>query len=47
MIPIVALAAEALRVPSAYRLTKRKIVLLLPLHYVFKRVAWFVGFAIG
>lgn len=47
MIPIVALAAEALRVPGAYRLTKRKIVLLLPLHYIFKRVAWLVGFAIG
>lgn len=44
MLPPVAIVAEFFRVPTAYRLTRRKIVLLLPFHYTFKRVAWFSGF---
>jgi len=44
MIPPVALTIELLRVPGAYKLTRQKIVLLLPLHYTFKRVAWALGF---
>ena len=44
MLPPVAIAAELLRVPSAYELTRRKVVLLLPIHYIFKRIAWFLGF---
>jgi len=44
MFPPVALAREVLRVPAAYKLTREKRVLFLPFHYIFKRVAWSVGF---
>jgi len=44
MLPPVAVTAELLRVPAAYKLTYRKAVFLLPLHYIFKRIAWFLGF---
>jgi len=44
MMPPVALLMELLRVPTAYRLTRNMAVLLLPLHYLFKRIAWFFGF---
>ncbi|MCL1977742.1 MAG: glycosyltransferase [Candidatus Bathyarchaeota archaeon] len=44
MLPPVAVLAELRRVPEAYRLTGQKIVVLLPFHYVFKRIAWFLGF---
>ena len=44
MLPPVALAAELFRVAAAYRLTRRKAVLLLPFHYAFKRIAWCLGF---
>ncbi len=47
MVPPVAFAVEFFRVPAAYRLTRRKIVLFLPLHYAFKRIAWFFGFVSG
>ncbi|HVP93273.1 MAG TPA: glycosyltransferase [Acidobacteriota bacterium] len=43
LLPPVAIIAESIRVPAAYRLTHRKVVLLLPLHYVFKRTAWLLG----
>jgi len=43
--PPVVLAIELSRVVLAYKLTCRKIVFLLPIHYIFKRVAWFIGFA--
>lgn len=39
--------AELSRMIIAYRLTGRKIALLLPLQYVFKRTAWVVGFFSG
>lgn len=44
LLPPVAVAAEIARVPQAYKLTRQKTALLLPFHYVFKRVAWFLGF---
>jgi hypothetical protein len=44
MLPPVAVLAELRRVPKAYRLTGQKSAVLLPFHYVFKRVAWFFGF---
>jgi glycosyltransferase involved in cell wall biosynthesis len=47
MLPPVAIFAELLRVPLAYRLTRRNAALLLPFHYVFKRIAWFLGFIKG
>lgn len=47
MLPPIAIMAEFLRIPSAYRLTRRKVVLLLPFHYAFKRIAWFFGFVRG
>lgn len=43
-LPPVAIVSELLRVPTAYKLTKRKATLLLPFHYVFKRIAWYLGF---
>jgi glycosyltransferase involved in cell wall biosynthesis len=43
-LPPVAMVLELLRIPAAYKLTKRKAVLLLPVHYIFKRIAWYVGF---
>jgi glycosyltransferase involved in cell wall biosynthesis len=43
-LPPVAVAAEFLKIPIAYKITHEKAVLLLPLHYIFKRSAWFFGF---
>lgn len=43
-LPPVAIVLELLRVPSAYKLIKRKATLLLPFHYIFKRTAWYLGF---
>jgi glycosyltransferase involved in cell wall biosynthesis len=43
-LPPVAIALELLRVPAAYKLTKRKATFLLPFHYIFKRIAWYIGF---
>jgi len=44
MFPPIAIAKELKKSVTAYKLFKRKIFLLLPLHYVFKRIAWFSGF---
>jgi glycosyltransferase involved in cell wall biosynthesis len=44
LIPAVALVSELLRVPNAYRATYRRVVILLPIHYTFKRLAWLLGF---
>jgi glycosyltransferase involved in cell wall biosynthesis len=44
MLPPVAVLVELKRVPQAYKLTRQKTAVLLPFHYVFKRVAWFLGF---
>lgn len=45
MLPMVSLIAGLLDSFVAYRLTRRKLVFLLPLHYFFRMTAWFLGFA--
>jgi glycosyltransferase involved in cell wall biosynthesis len=45
MFPPVVLKNEISRIVAAYKLTGRKTALLLPLHYVFRRTAWAIGFA--
>lgn len=47
MVPPVAIVAEFFRIPDAYRITRRKAVLVLPFHYSFKRIGWFLGFIRG
>ena len=47
MFPLIALIMELLRVPVAYKLTGSTAVFLLPFHYVFKRIAWMLGFIKG
>jgi hypothetical protein len=44
MMPPISLAIEVRRSAVAYRLIFRKVVFLLPIHWVFKRTAWLVGF---
>jgi len=44
MFPPIAVLLELSKVSMAYELLKQKRVFLLPLHYVFKRAAWFLGF---
>lgn len=44
LLPPIALLVECIRIPKAYRLTYQKAALLLPFHYFFKRIAWFLGF---
>jgi glycosyltransferase involved in cell wall biosynthesis len=44
MSPIGGFVAGILRSPGAYLLTHNKSFFLLPVHYTYKRVAWFVGF---
>jgi glycosyltransferase involved in cell wall biosynthesis len=41
--PPIAIGTEVFRMVTAYRLTNSKVALLLPLQYVFKRTAWFLG----
>jgi glycosyltransferase involved in cell wall biosynthesis len=41
--PIVVLAVAS-RIITSYKLTRSKIVLLMPITYIFKRAAWFLGF---
>ena len=43
-LPPVAVMAEITKVPLVYKLTQQKRAFLLPIHYVFKRIAWFLGF---
>jgi glycosyltransferase involved in cell wall biosynthesis len=47
MTPLVGFFAGLLYSFDAYRLTRRKIVFLLPIHYCFKRIAWFFGYIKG
>jgi glycosyltransferase involved in cell wall biosynthesis len=42
--PPVTLTTKLFQVSTAYKLTHRKAVLLLPFHYTFKRIAWLFGF---
>jgi glycosyltransferase involved in cell wall biosynthesis len=44
MLPPLAIASEFHRSIFAYRITRKKVVFLLPLHWAFKRVAWVLGF---
>jgi glycosyltransferase involved in cell wall biosynthesis len=43
VLPPVAVFLEIAKVPTVYRLTGQKKAILLPFHYVFKRIAWFMG----
>jgi glycosyltransferase involved in cell wall biosynthesis len=42
-LPIIAIIEEFRRSLLAYKIAKRKIVFLLPLHWIFKRIAWIIG----
>ena len=44
MFPWVLLVAKIIQTAHAYKFTRKKVVFLLPLHYAFKRIAWFFGF---
>jgi len=44
MFPPIAILTEIVRSSIAYKLTHRKVMFLLPLHYTFKRIAWCMGF---
>ncbi|MEM2518590.1 MAG: glycosyltransferase [Candidatus Bathyarchaeia archaeon] len=44
MSPLGGFVAGILRFPFAYKLTKRKLLFLLPFHYAFKRLAFCYGF---
>jgi hypothetical protein len=46
MFPPTAMAIKFLRSRDAYRIFFRKSVFLLPLHWSFKRLAWFFGLAL-
>jgi glycosyltransferase involved in cell wall biosynthesis len=41
--PPFALFVECMRITVAYKMVQRKIAILLPLHFVFKRTAWLAG----
>lgn len=41
--PPYALAIECIRIVVAYKLVGRKVALLLPLYFLFKRTAWIIG----
>lgn len=47
MFPPAAILIESLRSCTAYKLVHRKVVFLLPFHWIFKRVAWCAGFAMS
>jgi glycosyltransferase involved in cell wall biosynthesis len=42
--PLVTIINKLFQISTAYKLTHRKIVIILPFHYIFKRIAWFLGF---
>jgi len=47
MTPIAAFFVGLLRMPNAYRMVRRRSVILLPFHFAFKMMAWCFGFANG
>ena len=47
MFPPIAILTVFSRSCHAYKLVHKKVVFLLPLHWVFKRTAWFFGFVRG
>jgi glycosyltransferase involved in cell wall biosynthesis len=44
MFPPILLLKKFIQIAQAYKIIHQKRVMLLPMHYVFKRVAWFFGF---
>lgn len=44
LFPPTAILTQFLRSGKAYKLTRKKIVFILPLHWIFKRIAWSLGF---
>ena len=47
MLPIVAFLSGLMLLPIAYGMIRRKVVFLLPFHFVFKMTAWWIGFIKG
>jgi len=47
MFPPAGILTEFSRSCTAYKLVHRKVVFLLPFHWIFKRIAWCLGFAVG
>lgn len=47
MFPPVAVFTEVARSCAAYRVVYKKAVFLLPLHWIFKRIAWCIGFVMS
>jgi len=47
MMPPVAILTEFSRIPKAYKLNRSIAALFLPFHYIFKRIAWLIGFIKG
>jgi glycosyltransferase involved in cell wall biosynthesis len=47
LLPPVAFLIALFRFVTAYKLTRQKKAFLMPLHYTFKRTAWFFGFLSG
>lgn len=47
MVPLAGFLAGLLYAIAAYRLTRRKVVFLLPIHFTFKMTAWCLGFLKG
>lgn len=47
MFPPFAILIELLHSRAAYKQVHRKLVFLLPFHWIFKRTAWLLGFALG
>lgn len=47
MLPPVGFLAGLFYSISAFKLTRRKVSFLIPLHYLFKRIAWYFGFIKG
>lgn len=47
MFPLAVLFKKLIQTTHAYKLTHNKKAFLLPLHYIFKRTAWFFGFLTG
>lgn len=47
MTPLAGFLAGLIRLPGAYEVTGQKRFFLLPIHYTFKRVGWYVGFLKG
>jgi glycosyltransferase involved in cell wall biosynthesis len=47
LFPPAAILTEFFRSRTAYKLTHKKVVFLLPIHWIFKRVSWCIGFVMS